>query len=350
MKTEIWKLGNSSDPTKIAQAADLLKKGRLVVFPTETVYGIGALPEDKTTLDKIYQVKKRPKEKLFSWHLSSVSELKKLKLAKNPVFEAIASKFYPAPFTSLVKDEKGETVGIRIPQHTSAQTLIHRAGGLLLATSANPSGQASSIDAKMVQGYFDGKIDLILDGGPTEYRGDSTVIDFTTEPFKIIRPGVYSQIETELRKLALTVTKKKTILLVCTGNTCRSPMAQGWLRTELQRRGLDKEFDVFSCGVFARRGVAATFEVELLLKNEGIDISYHRSQPLTKEIIDSATRIIVMAEEHREALLELYPGAAERIKVLGIEDPIGKDFQIYKECYEKIKKTLKENWDWMLGN
>ncbi len=141
--------------------------------------------------------------------------------------------------------------------------------------------------------------------------------------------------------------KKRHILIICTGNTCRSPMAEGWLRSELKRQGRDKDITVSSCGVFGRRGAPASFEAELLLKNEAIDISRHKSQPLTKELVESATHIIAMNEEHKDALLEIYPKTTGRLRVFTIEDPIGQDLQVYKECYEKIKAALKEEWNWL---
>jgi protein-tyrosine phosphatase len=125
-------------------------------------------------------------------------------------------------------------------------------------------------------------------------------------------------------------------------------MAAGWLKSELKRLGKDQEFEVVSCGVFARKGVPVTFEAELILKNEEIDIANHHSQPLSREMVESATHILAMAEEHRTAILELFPGTGERIRVLNVEDPIGKDFQVYKECFEKIKKEMKEIWPWLM--
>ena len=84
-----------------------------------------------------------------------------------------------------------------------------------------------------------------------------------------------------------------------------------------------------------------------MLKNEAIDISDLRSQPLTKEMVEEATHIVAMSDEHRDVILELYPEADRKIQVLGIEDPIGRDMQFYKDCFEKIKTALKERWEWL---
>jgi len=347
VKTEVWRLTGFSVSKKLKQAAEYLKEGRLVVFPTETVYGIGALGNDTKALKKIYQLKGRTSSKPFAWHLDRSKNLNRLPIAKNIFFEKVVEEFCPAPITSLVHDLHGETLGIRIPEDKHAREFLRAAGGLILATSANPSGQPSATSAELAREYFDGKVDLILDAGKTRYQGDSTVIDFTQEPFKIIRPGVYSKISDKLMNLQKLLTSRRHILLVCTGNTCRSPMGEGWLKAELKRKGLEKKIHVQSCGIFARTGAHPTFEADFVLKNEEIDISRHRSKPLTKELVNSTTHIVAMTAEHKDAILELYPGAMERIKVLGVEDPIGQDLQVYKDCYEKIKNALKDNWKWI---
>jgi L-threonylcarbamoyladenylate synthase len=203
MMTEVWRLKESSDPASlIKKASEMIQSGRLVIFPTETVYGIGALPGDQKTLEKIYELKGRPKEKLFSWHLSSVSEIKKLSLEENPLFEKVSQKILPGPLTSIVRSNEGETVGVRIPDDPICVQLISKAGGALLATSANPSGKPSAITAEMAYEYFRDQADLILDTGRTKYAGDSTVVDFTSKPFKILRAGVYSNLQSELEELS----------------------------------------------------------------------------------------------------------------------------------------------------
>lgn len=347
MKTEVLRLEKTPSPEIIKRAAEYLIAGKLVVFPTETVYGIGALPDDSATLKKIYDLKGRSSEKPFSWHLSDPIEIARLDLEKNPLFEKVADKYYPGPLTALVRTKKNEVVGIRVPEDPTARALIRRAGGAILATSANPSGKPSARSAEEVLKYFDGRVDLVLDGGPTKHQGDSTLVDFAAVPFKILRPGVYSNLKRELEKMAQAAAKKKNILVVCTGNTCRSPMAAGWLRTELKRHGLGEKIEVDSCGIFARKGVPPSFEADLVLKSELIDVSDYRSKPISKELVDAAHRIVVMADEHREAILELYPEADAKICVLKVNDPIGKDLHIYKECLEEIKEAIKGEWAWL---
>jgi L-threonylcarbamoyladenylate synthase len=200
VKTEVWHLGTKKDASYIKEAADRIRSGQLVIFPTETVYGVGALPEDKSLQERIYQLKGRPSSKPFSWHLSSVSHLGDLpvKIKPCPLFSELAIKFMPGPMTAILMSELNETIGVRVPDYPFTNGLIEALGGFLLATSANDSGHPSPRSAEDVLSVWDGKVDLVLDGGKTPYQGDSTVVDFTSEPFKILRPGVYSALKQEL--------------------------------------------------------------------------------------------------------------------------------------------------------
>jgi len=203
MKTEVWSLGTPDDDHLLREAAHRVKAGQLVAFPTETVYGIGALPGDKDLLGRIFGLKGREAAKLCAWHLSCVDKIKQLPihLESNPKFDVIAKQFLPGPLTALLNSKEGGIVGIRVPDCPAASQFIEEAGGVLLATSANLSGAPSPCSADDVRQSLDGKIDLILDGGKTSFQGDSTVVDFTQEPFKIIRPGVYSALRLELENI-----------------------------------------------------------------------------------------------------------------------------------------------------
>ena len=169
MKTEVWSLGTPDDDRIIREAAQRVQAGQLVAFPTETVYGIGALPDDFDLLDRIFELKGREAAQPCAWHLSSISNIEQLPicLEPNPKFDAIAKRFLPGPLTALLNSEEGKLVGIRVPDCPATVQFIHEAGGVLLATSANYTGEPSPYSAEDVRQSFEGKIDLILDGGKT---------------------------------------------------------------------------------------------------------------------------------------------------------------------------------------
>jgi len=199
--TQIWPIKHPPDLETLKRASELVRSGRLVAFPTETVYGIGAIPQDSELLERICALKGRAKTKPFSWHLSDPGEIGRLNLAPNPLFEKVLKNLLPGPLTALVKTVSGETIGIRLPEDRAAREFIRLLGGALLATSANPSGSPSPVTGREVLSYFEGAIDLVLDAGRTRFAGDSTVADFTCEPFKIIRAGVYSKFAVKVEKL-----------------------------------------------------------------------------------------------------------------------------------------------------
>ena len=188
----------------IRQAAEILRNGGLVAFPTETVYGLGADAFNPQALAKVFQAKERPSFDPLIIHIASFETLEKtanlslLSEEKREKLFLLAEKFWPGPLSVVLpKSEKIPgiataglpTAAIRWPDNESAQKLISVFGGAVAAPSANPFGSLSPTRAQHVRDKLGGKIDMILDGGPARIGLESTVLDITGESVKILRPG-----------------------------------------------------------------------------------------------------------------------------------------------------------------
>jgi L-threonylcarbamoyladenylate synthase len=173
-----------------------LNAGGLVAFPTDTVYGVGALTFDGKAIESIYLAKDRPVEKAIPVLIGDTGDLEKVGIDIPDMARQLASRFWPGPLTILVPKHSAlpeavsatATVGVRDPDHKVARTLL-RAAGPLAVTSANISGQASPTTAEEVLAQLGGRISLIIDGGPTPGGVPSTVVECLTEDVRIVREG-----------------------------------------------------------------------------------------------------------------------------------------------------------------
>lgn len=190
-KTIVLKAGTvETNGEVISLAAGIIRNGGLVAFPTETVYGLGANALDRKAVQKLYQVKKRPRSKPFTVQIADVSEIKKSWGCEFSSKAALlAEKFWPGPLTIILRASAGGSVGFRIPKHDIAFSLIRAAGVPLFVPSANVSGNRPSLTAGDVLGEFEGKIDAVIDGGPASGGIESTVVDLTSDEAKILREG-----------------------------------------------------------------------------------------------------------------------------------------------------------------
>ncbi|MFQ5861935.1 MAG: L-threonylcarbamoyladenylate synthase [Candidatus Brocadiales bacterium] len=171
-------------------AAEALKRGELVAFPTETVYGIGANAQDGEAVSMLHDVKSRPHGKEFARLISSQEEIRDLVESFGPPHaRTLMKEFWPGPLTIVFSGPGGRDIGIRFPAHRVAQDLIRLAGVPVLATSANISGKPPATNAQEVLEYFSGKIGIILDGGPSTIKIPSTVVKVTQESCLIVRKG-----------------------------------------------------------------------------------------------------------------------------------------------------------------
>jgi L-threonylcarbamoyladenylate synthase len=186
------------DPAGIARAADILRAGGLVAFPTETVYGLGAHALDADAVRRVFAAKGRPPEDPLIVHVHHVDALAALTTGVPATATALASRFWPGPLT-MVLHRSGvvpgevtaglDTVAIRVPAHPIAHTLITASAVPIAAPSANLFSRPSPTRAEHVLQDLDGRIDLVIDGGPTTVGLESTVIDLTGPIPTILRPG-----------------------------------------------------------------------------------------------------------------------------------------------------------------
>ncbi|MEM3555539.1 MAG: L-threonylcarbamoyladenylate synthase [Candidatus Micrarchaeia archaeon] len=189
---------NSPEVSKIKQAAEVIRRGGLVAFPTETVYGLGADALNKKAVKKIFEVKGRPPDDPIIVHIADRKELKTLAEEIPEEAEKLIDRFWPGPLTLVFKKTERvpkvttgglETVAVRMPDNAVALSLIREAGTPVAAPSANLFGKPSPTSAKHVQHDLKGKIDLIIDGGSTRIGVESTVLDVTSSPPVLLRPG-----------------------------------------------------------------------------------------------------------------------------------------------------------------
>lgn len=191
-----------SDKRKMERAAALLRCGELVAVPTETVYGLAANGLDEEAVAAIYEVKGRPEKKPLSLMVPGAESIGEYCEDVPDCAYALAEKFWPGPLTLILKAKSlvpaivcagGETVGLRCPDHPMTLELLRLAGVPFAAPSANPSGAESPKDAEKVAEYFDGKIAAIVDGGPCGFGRESTILDLSRKPYRILRQGALSK-------------------------------------------------------------------------------------------------------------------------------------------------------------
>lgn len=183
----------------IEEAANLIKDGQIVAFPTETVYGLGASCFNKTAIAKIFKAKGRPGDNPLIVHVSSMEQVSDVALAISPTAKELMRHFWPGPLTLVLKKQPSipeavtanlDTVAVRMPNHQVAQAIIEHAGVPIAAPSANLSGKPSPTTAQMVYDDLNGEIPLIIDSGPCEVGIESTVLDVTGKVPNILRPGM----------------------------------------------------------------------------------------------------------------------------------------------------------------
>lgn len=359
----------------VQEAGAILESGGLVVFPTETVYGVAASARSEAGLGALRAFKERPENQPFTIHLPNAETAQRYVDGSDPVLRRLIHKVLPGPVTLVVDVDDptiadrlkalglglagrdrlyhGNTVGLRCPALALAQRILGAVDAPVLASSANRRGQPPPQDAQAAAAAVGDAAQMVLDGGRCRYAKPSTIVRAGSSGHQlkltVERAGVYD--ERYIQKLM-----RWTILFVCSGNTCRSPMAEGLAKQILaQRRGVAVDdldaagVQVLSAGTYTMSGMPASAEAVQVMADRGIDLTPHRSRALTVEMIHEADVIFCMTRAHMQAVLAMAASAAEKIVPLDptgdVVDPVGSSRQVYQRCAELIQRSMIQRLD-----
>lgn len=349
MKTEILTLHPEfPDPGAISQAASVIRKGGLVIFPTETVYGIAADFSNPQAVARLREIKNRSADKPLSIMISQSELISNYTRSPKTLLYKLIDRYWPGPLTIVVESRDPErTVGIRVPNHEIARRLVAEVQAPVAVPSANLEGKPPPQTLEEALVDLDGKVDLAIDGGRAEFGQGSTVVDITGDEPKVLREGVVPAKEIQ------AMARLKTILFVCTGNSCRSVMAH-YLLQHLVRD--NPNIEVCSAGTSVFLQSKASADTLAVLGERGIDATGHLSRPINTILLRKADLIFVMTRAHRQQVLERMPEVEKRVYLLkefaaepgslladlDIPDPIGRDRSEYKFCMSVIEQAVNK--------
>jgi protein-tyrosine phosphatase len=347
----------------VHRAVQALAEGKLIVVPTETVYGVGALALDEEAVGRLCEVKCRKGGHPLPVAIRSGDEAVDYAPDMSPLFRRLARRCWPGPVTLVVDNSHPEslvtrlpdrvrqavsphqTVGLRVPGHQVVLDILQMVAGPLVLSSANRAGQPEAKTAQEAIDVIGDDVALVLDDGPCRFGQPSSVVRVRETDFEVLREGVVP--EKTLKRLSSVM-----VLFVCTGNTCRSPMAELLAKDLLAKRLKcaakeleDRGVVVHSAGVAAGMGGRATKEAVQVMAEAGLDLTIHETHPLTEPLVRHSDAIYTMTQAHRQMIVAQWPEAAERTYVLSqdgsdILDPIGGTPQRYQQCADQIRAEL----------
>ena len=353
-----WR-GAANQRGLVLQAVETLRRGETVCFPTETVYTVAASALQPEAVERVARFAERP----LAVALWSAAQAVDWSPMLSPMGRRLARRCWPGPVELICDFSEGSAArlmpeaakchvlagdGVRLtsPAHDAIRLALMEMTEPVVLSAANKSDQPYAYAAATAAERLNDTVSLIVDDGTTRYGQPDTVVRISGDSWSIVRPGVVS--EALLSRQAAFL-----VVFVCTGNTCRSPLAEAICKellaehlhcasTELTERG----FQVISAGLAANMGDVAATEAVLAARELSADLSGHRSMPLTRELAAMADCLVAMTQGHLLTIACYYPDALERSVLLradgaDVADPIGCDMEVYQHCAMDIAEQVE---------
>jgi protein-tyrosine phosphatase len=357
-------LSSLDDPRDaVHRAVQGIAEGRLVVLPTETSYCFAANALHEGAVHKVSELCGDEPRGVIA--LRSVSESLDYCPTFTPLALRLTRRCWPGPLFLRVPHVGPASLAARLPDHVVkrafpsgcvqltvsvnpiVQGVLRLHPGPLLLWPAAKVGDALPVLAAEVTRSFGSQVDLVLDEGRCRFGQPASVVEVAGDRFRLVSAGVISE-------RTLSRFSGYMITVVCTGNTCRSPMAELLFKKrlaerlhctvdELEERGVT----VVSAGLAAMTGGAAAENAIEVMREHGLDLSAHESQPLSDRMVRYSDLLLTMTRGHRDAILNQWPDARDRTFTIArdrgdVSDPIGGPLELYKRCARQIDALVQE--------
>jgi protein-tyrosine phosphatase len=366
--TQAVDIRNADDPRDVIhRSVQLLADGAIIALPTESGYVLAVHLLNADAVQRLVSL--APTAEPFSRQLAlkSAEEVRDYVLNLSRMGSKLTRRYWPGPVAIVLPVEQHQGLleavssatrsvvidagrcGFRVPADDVFREVLRLSQAPLVLATEHESNSQSAIarQASDITDLYGDEVALVVDNGPSRYDQPAPIVEIENERWKCIKPGIVN--ETTLGRLASEV-----YLFVCTGNTCRSPMAEGWFRKLLSQRLKCREDDlvdhgylVTSAGLAAANGAPASPESVSVTAEHDVDLHGHESRPLTDQMLSQADHIYTMTRGHRDSILSIRPDLADTVSVLSpdgsdVPDPIGFGLDEYQNCEQKIKQSVRE--------
>ncbi len=370
---EYYKIDPQKPDKKIIQrAVKVLKNGGIVVYPTNTLYGLGVDAFNKRALDRLFVIKQRGPHQAVSLLIASLEQLRSLFGVLTPLQYEHLLKLLPGKYTILApsrfkenltylssklqKDAQMAKVGFRVAEFPFCKQLSLAFGSPITSTSANLTGHPNARTIQDIIAQFGDRLDLILDAGPVHDIRGSTIIDITKDPYLVVREGAVSLQNLKKKLPGVPFRKRKEkfrVTFICSGNICRSAMAKGILKEVIAKTRFKDLILTDSAGTLAlASGPAHPMTIEIAAEY-GIDLHDHSAKPVNESVVEQSDLIIAMAVNHLEYLRQKFPQYKDKMVLLkewhrqtklanpSIADPIGHNRSFFEKTFREIQSEIK---------